>query len=1663
MFRTLYTLCILSLTSFLFAQMPTAGGEVLYGHEWIDYDRAYLKVSVVEDGIFRISSQQIASAGMALNETNTDKWTLHHKGQPVPIEVTSEGIVFYGEKNRGELDRHLFESPEEMQLNDRYSMHSDVANYYLSLAPVGGPFYQEAKVEGQLSEIEEILRTREVVFGEYMTKAYSRSAGASIYYSHYEPAEGFGSRSSSDLLSSNGNVESNATLLTPQANGNEARLTLRFGLGFGVHNQEIRVDNNLLNTLEATNWTVHQPDFSIFPNGDEVAVSLRGTASDQDKANLAWMNIIYPANLVLEESLREFQLPARANHGSLELTGSGADAGAMRLYSPASNEYMTGAVASGKVNFEIPASNDTLYYHLVLNKTYLSPAAAIPHRFSPTLPTDEQTNYLILTSRRLNGTVIEQMAGYRRSTAGGSYRVHIVNTEDLFDEFGYGVQNHPMAIRNYLAAARLTSPGLQYLFIVGKGREYPDIRLPDQLDNELATFFIPSFGFPASDNLLSADLGGVIPQLSTGRLSAISESEIAIYLEKLIEVEAQIAISDQTIEDRDWMKQVMHLAGGGTAGEQFSIQRNLARLEATIEDSEMSANVTSFFKTSSDPIESSQQENIFKRINDGTAIITFYGHSSSQGFDFSIDDPANYLNRGKYPYMLSLGCYSGDAFTKSRSISERFIFLPNKGAVAFAASKGVGFIGALGTFADGLYQLTANEEYGNGIGDALRKNIDNFSTTTSRSVGILLEQFSISGDPAYRLHPHPGPDLVIDPTSVRFTPEVIPVQEANYEIMLRVLNLGKRGNQDSVTLNFRQELPSGEIIELHQARVSVSDYENVTTIQLPSQGLPSVGLNRIFVTIDANNEIIELPAPQAEQNNELKSGTRTGVPLTFIANTAKVAFPPPYAVIGGQIELISSTTNALAAEREYLIQISDNVAFSNLLSSERIGSPGGVIRYQPRFTPTDSTTYYWRISPDSVYTEGAGYIWSESSFTWLTDQPAEEIGWAMQDPGQIIDGEFKNIIANAFDQEWNFTQTTNDIKIFNQVYLNSSLPRFEFNNVGFRSPFPWLVRAGIQVIVIDSTDNFDWLDNPGGLYNTPNRATEVWSFDTRFRPGREGLIDFIQNGIETGKYVMLYTAQRGSNIEYYNQGWNTDSVELGTSIFDVLEAEGSLDIRSLQNVGSVPYVFAFQKGLGAISETMASSQSDQITNLAQIKESWDEGTWKSSTVGPSRQWSDVSLKISNRNISQSDSARILVYGHQSASSEGVLLSNEEYEITDQLKLTFPISDIDPEEYPYLSFELHLHDSDSRTAPTLEHLYINFLSTGDVAISPAVLFIARDSLEQGENFEFSVGYENLSPISMDSILVELTTIDGNNTEETIRKKLSPLPGNGSDQLSMTLSTTDVSSTWRYSLRLNPDQDQPETITFNNTLTSSLKIGKDQIDPLINLFFDGRKISDGELVSAEPEIFIQIKDENPFLLLNDTSTFSLQLNSPSGQSERLRFNDSRITFIPATSPENTAEIYFTPSLLDDGTYTLIVGSTDRSGNNAGRLLLQKNFEVITTQRIGNVLAYPNPFTTQAHFVYTLTGSQPPSTFRIQIMTVSGRVVRDINLLEVEDIKIGTHRTNFAWDGTDEYGDLLANGVYLYRVITSDTSGIMLEKHSTGTEQFFKNDIGKIVLLR
>ena len=187
-------------------------------------------------------------------------------------------------------------------------------------------------------------------------------------------------------------------------------------------------------------------------------------------------------------------------------------------------------------------------------------------------------------------------------------------------------------------------------------------------------------------------------------------------------------------------------------------------------------------------------------------------------------------------------------------------------------------------------------------------------------------------------------------------------------------------------------------------------------------------------------------------------------------------------------------------------------------------------------------------------------------------------------------------------------------------------------------------------------------------------------------------------------------------------------------------------------------------------------------------------------------------------------------------------------------------------------------------------------------------------------------------------------------------------------------------------------------------------------------------------------------------------------------------SEYIFTAADLPKNKCTIEYKADFKTDGIYELRIMATDKSsnvsGSGDGTYDQRISFEIFTESSITQLINYPNPFSTSTRFIFTLTGSELPDNMLIQIMTITGKVVKEITQDDLGPIHIGRNITEYEWDGTDKYGDQLANGVYLYKVQVQKDGSSLKEREVTissseGTNslsnKFFKKGIGKMYILR
>ncbi|MCB0567165.1 MAG: hypothetical protein KDD01_22590, partial [Phaeodactylibacter sp.] len=764
-----FLLCFLFTTAR--AQMWN-GTDTLYGNEWIRYDQSYFKIMVAEDGIYRIPYETLQSSGLPVNSIDGSQYQLWRLGEEQPLYVSTAGplspggfIEFYGQQNRSELDRYLFRDPDNELLNPWYSLFTDTSAYFLTWVESGEATLRYEEVENELTNLpgreEWVWEESTTFFTDQASKQYSKNSTTDIYYSHFED-EGF----STEFKSLHA-----FTVPCPEvyASGPAAELELRFLSNNNIdtnvilsHALEVRVDGALVVEEAFSGVVLKKFQFQPLSSnlGNAVSIGVRGL-NNSDKYAVGGANLRYPRRPSLGGSrFGRFSLPAGNNVRYLELEKVGGEGPAV-LYSLSDRRRLVLQPEGNLRKAKLPAVAGER--QLVVAGGLITVDALAPIVFTDFDNTN--ADFLIISNEQLyddgqGNNRVQEYADYRRSAVGGGYSVAVVGVQQLYEQFAYGLNRHPLSIRNFTKYITGKWLALKYCFIIGKGQEYKDVRKAANLQAAVAEgrMLVPSFGFPASDNLLLSNNYTSVPVVPVGRLAATDGQKVKIYLDKVQAVEAN-RDNSQTITDRAWMKQVVHLGGGGTSIEQDAIRTALETMARDIENNSFGGAVRGFYKTSTDPIQTSLSEQIFNTINQGASILTFMGHSSPGTFDFNIDNPDNYSNYGKCPLMLSLGCYSGNIFTTGESIGERFIFYENRAAVAFGASRGVGYISSLGAFARSFYGHIGGDYYGQGIGDALRATLADYDQNPFIGTATLVEQFTLQGDPSIRLHPAPGPDF----------------------------------------------------------------------------------------------------------------------------------------------------------------------------------------------------------------------------------------------------------------------------------------------------------------------------------------------------------------------------------------------------------------------------------------------------------------------------------------------------------------------------------------------------------------------------------------------------------------------------------------------------------------------------------------------------------------------------------------------------------------------------------------------------------------------------------------------------------------------------------------------------------------------------------------
>lgn len=1688
--------------------LTTLGAQSqVYNNEWItDYNKTYYKFKVGKTGLYRISQSVLSTAG--LGAVPAEHFQLWRNGVQVPIYTSqstgalgsADYIEFWGEMNDGRPDSNLYRR-KEYQLNNKWSLQTDTAAYFLTTNTAGANLRLETTVNnvaGNVLPVEPFfLHTTGKYFKDKINNGRAvEVAGEYMYSSSYDRGEGW---SSSDIGTNltNTNTFNNLFVYTglgaplPNFNisvsGNSAYNPRRFKVtinGDSVAGKSVDYFND---AKDAANFPI-----ATIANNTAVINVTNITSTTNDRMVIHKYEMTYPRIFNFGGATNfEFTMPASSGN-YLEITGFSYGSAAPVLYDVANGKRYVGDITTpGTVKFVlVPASKERKMVLVNEEAGNITEVGQLQSRsfINYSLPANAG-NYLIISNPLLfNGTngvnPVEEYRLYRSSAVGGAFNAKVYLIEDIVDQFGFGIKKHPLAIRNFLQYARAQFPSAPaHAFLIGKGTNYLHYRNNQSHADIERLNLLPTFGWPASDALLAAEYGDGNLKTPIGRLSVIRPQEVEAYLKKVKDFELAQRTPSHLIKDKAWMKNVIHIVGaGGDLG--TDLTNYMLKYEKIVEDTLFGGKTTLFTKTSAANIEQISNGALDRLFEEGISLMTYYGHSSATTLEFNLNNPDQYHNYGKYPLFIALGCNAGNYFNfnplrfqTTETLAEKFVLAPDKGMIGFMASSHFGIVNYLDIYNTIQYNALANKLYGKSIGEIMQYAIaQTYAAQTQEDfyARAQCEETTYHGDPAIKLNPHPKPDYVIEEPLLKVAPSFVSVADQSFKLQAKFLNIGK-ATSGNVVVEVKRELPNGDVSIIHRDTLPGIRYADSISIDVPIEPTRDKGVNKLTVTVDVDNNVDEI----FENNNTVTKE------IVIYEDEARPIYPYDFAIVSQQgIKLMASTANPFSPSKNYRMEIDTTEFFTTPLATSTISSVGGVMEFNPGITFTDGTVYYWRVAPVPA---SGGFTWNTASFVYL---PNHDAGFNQSHIYQHFKSERQQMELDSTSRLWQYGHIFNNLSLQLGTFVTSGATQesslaVSVNGVKSIRLTCWF--SSLVFNVFDPITFQPWTNTT--LNNTSNGGLGLGlyeslsnncydgrqkNFEYRYTDtaGRRKMMTFMRDVIPDGSYVVIrnFTLDPAGFPGFpvaYASDWAADQAYYGPnqSLYHYLKNAGLAGIDSFYRAR--PFALVYKKNDPTFTPrwVMGDGVYDNPTLSVDATSSDTVGYITSPKFGPAKAWKTLEWSGVSMDPAAGDNPLVDVIGITNSGSSAVLF--DDLNLSQQ---SVNISTINPDLYPYVQLRMRNYDSVYKTPYQLKYWRLSYDPAPEGAVAPNMYFSMKDTVDAGEPIDFKMAFKNITSIGFDSLKVKMVVTDRNNIAHVLPvQKHRPLNGNDTLHIRNFVNTRQIAGPSTLYVEVNPDNDQPEQYHFNNFIFRDFYVRPDTLHPLLDVTFDNVHILNGDIVSAKPDILIKLKDESKWMLLDDTSIMKVQVrNVETGIVRSYSFNSDTLRLTPAQAApnaNNTAVINFTPYFEEDGEYELIVTGKDQSENPAGVMEYRVSFQVINKAMISNMLNYPNPFTTSTAFVFTITGSEVPQNLRIQVLTVTGKVVREITKDELGPLRVGRNITEFKWDGTDQYGQKLANGVYLYRVITN-LNGKSLDKYrakNDDTDKYFNKGYGKMYLMR
>ncbi len=1281
-------------------------------------------------------------------------------------------------------------------------------------------------------------------------------------------------------------------------------------------------------------------------------------------------------------------------------------------------------------------------------------------------------DYIIIT-HELFKSAAERLKNFRSSNLNGYEipRIKVVEIQDIYDEFNYGLMD-PNAIKEFIRYAfnNWQSPAPMYITLLGDmSHDYRKI-LENSRDN-----FIPSmmfhairYGQVASDNELVTIVGNdLVPDLAIGRISCETIDEANILVDKILNYPAD--------QSKLWKKTIGLFSGGLDENDENTLRFNDRNID--LENYYVKPHgslTTKVFRYPNKPeyvqFYGSGPE-IRREINKGTLIANYYGHGGGYQWDFVFTDDDIYAlsNGERLPFVVSVTCYTNH-FDNQEVFGEIFNSLPYGGSIAFLGSTGLTYWPTTAFFNQEMFrEIFLNHKYT--IGDAIQ------IAKSNPAYGQMLPMLNLLGDPALRLALPDKPDFVVESKDISINPSN-PLINDSVLVTVSLKNLGTAFTNDSVVVELYQQTISDSTLIGVVRRANFNYVDTVYFTWVPLQQ----GLKTLIVRINEINSIPEddhfdniasknFPVFSLDQPNILKP-----IDYYFTNNNYidfKIVDIGEYINKELSYQIILDTNNTLNSNNKIY---SGTLVASDGIVTWRTPQLQPGIYYWQAFIYSDNDTNSTSIKTFSITNKnGLGFYASKKQ---LRDFPSNNMLYSSEVDGLVLNTQLlpprpsdetmiDSILISIPEDSTYLTAAATDgnfIYFGNIVDRNFDRPSKIYKiGTGRGGTIRGFNYGSIGDLSIPIKNQMFFLENflfiATGDDSTLLRIDPLTADTTRIYlsekllPSDDGILSNGGFHVSTdGRYVYNLTAGYGNKRNKFTlrtfdplNNW----IKVGNDV-EFIGASQPTFSNFFVSDGYVMTIESFYNHYmrryrldGFFEEEWIVSQRpnifyafapDRINNVVYIstykppifpyQPAFFEfsGSYKNAfgrietpKIGPAKKWQYISYTLDTQGSTGSFSNVLLGQKKNSVNWDTLAVN---------IPPNFNLGNID-REYHFIKSVFELKDSSFGSSEPLKFLdlSVDYFPFPEVHLHPSYLTFSSDTLMQGLDLTLNLSIKNIGYSTSDSLIINFRF----NDEDSIvfYQSINSLMVDSSYTYSKVISTNNLLYTAPLTtILVNAEviNSDDELYHFNNLTSKTFYVSRDSINPKFNITFDGRDILDGDIISSEPVVYMSLEDNSPLPL--DTTNFTIVHNNIP-----LRFSNPDLSFSYSPYPNSKAEIVWTPK-LNDGRHVLEVLAKDASNNFFDTTSYRKIFYVYNDPDLRQVYNYPNPFKDDTYFTFELRGVNPPEEFRIKVYTIAGRLIREINI-PPSSLQIGFNK--IYWDGRDEDGDEIANGLYFYKIIS------------------------------